>query len=83
VYDRERDSEGAWSNRLGIEVKVQPGFQLRSGLNDGNVGGGAGLLVSGVIVDIGVTSHDALGATYVLSIGYRFPSGTGEDDEQK
>ncbi len=83
VYDRERNSDGAWNNRLGIEIKVQPGFQLRSGLNDGNVGGGAGLFVSGVVVDVGVTSHDTLGASYVLSIGYRFPVKTGEDDEQE
>lgn len=83
VYDRERDSGGEWNNRMGIEVNVQPGFQLRSGLDGGNIGGGAGLFVSGVVVDIGVASHDVLGASYVLSIGYRFPVRTGEADEQE
>jgi hypothetical protein len=82
VYDRERDFGGSWNNHLGIEVTVQRGLQLRSGLNGGNVCGGAGLIVSGVIVDVGVASHEDLGASYVLSIGYRFHGDAGEDDQE-
>jgi hypothetical protein len=82
VFDRSRDQLRKWNSQIGIEVAVLPYLQLRSGVNAEGVSGGMGALISGVLVDVGVSSHEAIGLTYVLSVGYTLFSLTGDTDEQ-
>ncbi|NIM18992.1 MAG: hypothetical protein GTO51_01245 [Candidatus Latescibacteria bacterium] len=73
VYERERGQDRGWRNRMGLEVRLPTGLRIRSGLNRGDVTGGVGLLLSGLNVDIGVSSHDVLGTSYMISVGYSLP----------
>lgn len=82
VFDRGRDQRARWSNRIGIEVFALPGLVLRSGVNDQGVSGGIGIERSGVRIDAGLSSHDVMGMSYVISAGYSFSPERGEDRAQ-
>lgn len=79
LYDRARGQDGEWRDRVGVELTVGRFLALRGGAARGNVTGGFGVRVSRLTLDLGMTSHDALGTSYVLSLGFSIP-GTGEED---
>ena len=66
-----------WRTRFGAEAHAGDHLMFRAGLMEGDVAAGVGLVVSGVTVDIGATSHDVLGMSYLLSVGFRFPQKNG------
>jgi hypothetical protein len=71
-YQVDRGQEAVWRQRVGLELKATDNLSLRAGLRDGEVSGGIGLSVSRVYIDAGVSSHDTLGLTYLLSVGFRW-----------
>lgn len=79
VLQTDKEQDGEWRDRLGLEYVAGKELQLRAGLNGGDVAGGVGLKVSGVSVDLGVTSHDVLGVSYLLSVGFTLPTAEGEE----
>lgn len=81
LYERERGQDGRWRNRFGIEVGAGDYVRIRSGLSGRDVTGGIGATWSNVTVDVGVTSHGALGLSYVVTAGIALPA-WGEDGGQ-
>lgn len=82
LYERERDQDGRWIDRIGVEVLVGERLRIRSGLLEANATGGIGVKVSNVVVDAGVTAHEVLGLSYLVSVGLSLPPGDdggGED----
>jgi hypothetical protein len=79
-FERELGQDREWRDRAGIEVYARRELRFRAGLNQGDVTGGIGVYVSGVGIDVGVSSHSALGLSYFLSIGYNLPSKSGGQD---
>lgn len=71
--ERTRNVHGEWQGRAGVEVRAGPNVRLRSGLRGRHATGGFGINWKGVGVDVGVASHEYLGATYIVSVGYRQP----------
>lgn len=74
LYERARAQDGRWRDRFGIEVGAGDHLRIRSGLAGRDVTGGVGVAWSNVTVDVGVTSHGALGLSYLVSAGIAFPS---------
>ncbi len=82
LYERERGQDGAWRDRIGVEVKAGDLLRVRSGLAGGDITGGLGVTVSNVTIDAGVASHEVLGLSYILSVGISLPvSGEGKEGE--
>ena len=82
LYERERGQDGRWMDRVGIEVLAGDRLRIRSGLLESNVTGGIGVKVSNVVIDAGVTAHETLGLSYLVSVGLSLPQGDdggGED----
>jgi len=79
VYERERGQDARWTDRIGIEVRAGDHLRVRSGLVGADVTGGLGVLWSNVTIDAGVTSHDVLGLSYLMSVGISLP----REDEGK
>jgi hypothetical protein len=75
LYERERAQDGRWRDRFGIEVTAGDHLRIRSGLSGRDVAGGVGATWSNVTIDVGVTSHGALGLSYVVSAGIALPAG--------
>lgn len=69
-----RNDEGRWRDRLGVEVDLGPYLDVRSGVGAGTAGGGIGISWGNVSVDAGYSSHEFLGATYVITLGYTPPA---------
>jgi hypothetical protein len=68
-----QDAEGGWRTRGGIELRIENHVQLRGGLDGEHLTTGVGVSVSGITLDLGMTSHDALGATYLFTLRYARP----------
>ncbi len=81
LYERERGQDERWRNRIGVEVRAGDHLRLRSGLAGDDVAGGVGVAWSNVTVDVGVTSHGALGLSYLVSAGISLPTADKEKDE--
>jgi len=79
LYDRELGQDREWRERFGIEFRPRNSLVFRGGLNGGDVTAGVGLKVSTVSVDAAMSAHDALGYTYILSLGFWFG---GQEDNQ-
>ncbi len=77
----DKGQDGKWRNALGLEYVTGRELMLRAGLSDGDVAGGIGLKVSGLTVDLGMSSHDMLGVSYLVSVGFALPTATPEDEE--
>lgn len=82
VFDRSRDQRRTWMNQIGIEVEALPHLALRSGVNEQGVSGGLGIRLSDVRIDVGVSSHDVMGMSYVVSAGYTFSPRAGDEHEE-
>ena len=70
VYDRRRGQDGHWRDHFGVEVEGGDNIEFRAGLRDHDVTGGVGIHISRFGFDVGVASHEALGLSYVLSVGF-------------
>jgi len=81
VYERERGQDARWSDRFGVEVRAGDHLRARSGLAGADVTGGVGVLWSNVTIDAGVTSHDMLGLSYLVSVGISLPPKDKGEDE--
>jgi hypothetical protein len=81
LYERERGQDEKWRNRLGFEIKAGEHLRIRSGLAGRDVGGGLGVTWSRVTIDAGVTSHGALGLSYVVTAGVALPGGESDGEE--
>ncbi|MEJ2720846.1 MAG: hypothetical protein P8181_06850 [bacterium] len=75
LYDRERDQDAKWQNRFGLEVFAGANLRVRAGLAGSDVTGGIGVVISNLTIDAGVTAHEVLGTTYMVSVGVALPSG--------
>lgn len=82
LYERERGQDGKWRNRLGLEVRAGDHLRIRSGLAGRDVVGGVGVAWSRISIDAGVTSHQELGLSYIVSAGFAFPAG-GEPEVEE
>jgi hypothetical protein len=67
--ERRRDYMG-WKSHVGVEVDMGPFLALRSGMGDGAAAGGIGVAWRGVTLDAGFSSHEFLGSSYILTVGY-------------
>jgi len=72
-FERRQNSVGEWHNHGGIEFTFERYVTLRSGISGRNASAGFGLAYRGITFDVGVASHDVLGATYVVTFGYGPP----------
>lgn len=72
-YERRQDTIGEWHTLGGVELRLGQHARLRSGLQAGRATMGLGLSWSGIAFDVGVNSHESLGASYVFTIGYGPP----------
>lgn len=73
VYER-RDHVGEWRDHVGVEIDLGPHLVLRSGVGNGLAAGGIGLGWCGVAVDAGFSSHEYMGSSYVVTVGYSPPA---------
>jgi len=71
--ERRQDTIGEWHNHGGIEFTFERFVTLRSGISGRYASAGFGLAYRGITFDVGLTSHDVLGATYVVTFGYGPP----------
>lgn len=72
VQRRTKPGKG-WTNSAGLEVTVGRELRLRTGVLGRYATGGVGVFWRGVSVDIGLSTHEFLGSTYVVTIGYSPP----------
>jgi hypothetical protein len=73
TVESRQDAEGDWKARGGLEVRIQNRVFLRGGLEQSHVTTGAGIAAGGFTADIGMTSNDDLGATYLFTLRYARP----------
>jgi hypothetical protein len=71
LFERFHEQSGVWRDALGVEVEAGHYIKLRGGLGRGDVTGGIGARVSRLNVDVGVSSHQVLGLSYHVSLGFR------------
>ena len=72
---------GEWTDHAGLEVTLAPGVVLRSGLDGRYAVAGVGFTRAGISVDLGTTSHEYLGSTYVVSLGYSYAKKKAADEQ--
>jgi hypothetical protein len=73
IYER-RDDLGEWREHVGVEVNLGPHLDLRSGVGRGLAAGGVGVSWGGISLDAGFSSHEVMGSSYVVTVGYSPPA---------
>jgi hypothetical protein len=73
IEDRQ-DAYGTWRTRGGFELRVENHVSLRGGLDGGEAAAGVGIAWGGITVDAAMTSHESLGASYLLTLRYTRPA---------
>jgi hypothetical protein len=73
-YERRQDSVGEWHDHGGIEFTFERYVTLRTGISGRNASAGFGVAYRGITFDVGVSSHDVLGASYIVTFGYGPPA---------
>jgi hypothetical protein len=68
-----QDADGRWKTRGGLEVRIENHVFLRGGLDESHVTTGAGIAARGFTIDLGMASHDDLGATYLFTLRWAQP----------
>jgi hypothetical protein len=68
-YERGDDGRG-WSDHVGLEVDLGPYLDVRSGVGWGSAAGGVGIAWRNLTFDAGFSSHEYLGSSYVVTVGY-------------
>jgi hypothetical protein len=61
---------------------MAPNLTLRSGLDGRYAVAGVGFSWAGLFVDIGTASHEYLGSTYIVSLGYSLLKRTGANEQK-
>lgn len=59
-----------WRSHVGVEVELTPNLEIRSGVGRGSAAGGIGVEWGGITVDAGFASHEYLGSSYIVTVGY-------------
>ena len=59
---------------------MAPNLRLRSGLDGRYAVAGVGFLWRGLSLDVSTASHEYLGSTYIVSLGYTPPKQTGANE---
>jgi hypothetical protein len=77
--ERKKDLSGRWRDHAGLEIVMAPGLMLRSGVDGRYAVAGVGFSWARLTVDVGTASHEYLGSTYVVSLGYRQAKPKGTD----
>lgn len=72
-YAYGQNSVGEWHSHGGIEFTFERFVTLRSGISGRYASAGFGLAYRGITFDVGFTSHDVLGATYLVTFGFGPP----------
>jgi hypothetical protein len=72
-FEQRQDAAGEWRTHGGIELLLGTHVQLRTGLDGRYATMGLGVAWSGINLDVGMTSHEWLGASYIVTIGYAPP----------
>jgi hypothetical protein len=70
VLERRQAADKQWRNHAGLEIVTHPNLHLRGGVDGRYLTGGFGILWRSIRLDVAMASHEMLGSTYVLSIGY-------------
>jgi hypothetical protein len=73
TIESRQDAAGDWKTRGGLEVRIENHVFLRGGLDLSHVTAGAGIAARGFTVDLGMTSNDDLGATYLFTLRWAKP----------
>jgi hypothetical protein len=81
--ERKKDSGGEWRDHAGVEVVMTRSLRLRSGLSGRYAVAGLGILWQGLSVDVGTASHEYLGSTYIVSLGYELPKQKGPNGQKR
>jgi hypothetical protein len=79
--ERKKDIGGEWRDHAGVEVVMSRSLRLRSGLNGRYAVAGIGILWEDLLVDVGTASHEYLGSTYIISLGYRMAKPKDSDGQ--
>lgn len=72
-YER-REERARWRDHLGVEVDLGTHLDLRTGVARGSAAGGVGVSWGSVTLDAGFSSHEFLGSSYVVTVGYTPPA---------
>ncbi|MCI0451452.1 MAG: hypothetical protein L0Z51_03545 [Candidatus Latescibacteria bacterium] len=64
------EDASSWRSRAGVELRLGPHVMLRGGLEASRASAGVGILWRSVGFDAGFLSHEALGASYVMTFRY-------------
>lgn len=73
-YERREQTRKDWHSFVGVEVEMNRHLALRSGVSGGAASGGIGVGWRGAVFDAGFRSHEILGTSYVVSVGYTPPA---------
>ena len=73
TVETHQDATGAWRSRGGAELRVERHLALRGGLDSTRAAIGVGILWQGFAFDAGMTGHEALGASYAVTLRYSRP----------
>ncbi len=73
TVESRQDIDGDWNTRGGLELRIESHVLLRGGLDGGHVTTGAGINTHGFTLDLAMSSHDELGATYLFTLRYARP----------
>jgi hypothetical protein len=68
-YQRSDDGE-RWRDHLGLEVDLGQYLDIRTGVGWGSAAGGIGIAWRNLAIDAGYSSHEYLGSSYVVTVGY-------------
>jgi hypothetical protein len=73
TVESRQDADGDWKARGGLELRIENHVMLRGGLDGDRVTAGAGVAARGFTLDLAMSSHDDLGATYLFTLRYERP----------
>jgi hypothetical protein len=73
-YEYSQNTVGEWRSHGGLEFTFERFVTLRSGITGRYASAGFGLAYRGITLDVGFSSHDVLGATYIVTFGYGPPA---------
>jgi len=68
TVETREEADGEWRSRGGLELRAGNHVLLRSGLDATRVAVGVGLVWRAFALDAGMTGHEALGASYLLTL---------------
>lgn len=73
TIETRQDADGDWKTRGGLELRIENHVLLRGGLDGDHVTTGVGINARGFSLDLAMSSHDELGATYLFTLRYARP----------